>query len=128
MIISPPSLPRLFFRDAIWRLPAPENLAPCIYLTFDDGPVPGVTDWVLSVLQREKVKATFFCLGKNIEKEPQLFSELKSDGHNCANHSYSHFNGWDTTTSQYISDIEKGAAFFSGNLFRPPYGKITPRQ
>lgn len=99
-----------------------------IYLTFDDGPTPGVTNEILAILKKYHAKATFFCLGKNIISNPELFNELKNNGHTVANHSFSHFNGWKTKTSDYLNDVEKASVFFDNNLFRPPYGRVTPYQ
>lgn len=128
MLVTPPLLPRLFFRDAIWRIPSSEGCAKSVFLTFDDGPAPGVTEKVLSILQRNKIKASFFCLGKNIEKHKGLFDELSSEGHLCANHSFTHLNGWRTKNADYISDVERCSSYFSNSFFRPPYGKISPQQ
>jgi peptidoglycan/xylan/chitin deacetylase (PgdA/CDA1 family) len=99
-----------------------------LYLTFDDGPTPYVTEKVLEILEKYHAKATFFCLGKNIELFPTIFEKTKQSGHTVANHSYSHPKGWTTKTTTYLQDIKKAEIFFDNNLFRPPYGKITPRQ
>ena len=128
MIVTPPFLPRLIFRDAIWSLPALQGCAKNVFLTFDDGPTPGVTEFVLSILEKYKIKATFFCLGKNIKENPILFARLISEGHVCANHSYTHLNGWRSENAGYVADIEKCSCFFTNTLFRPPYGKISPKQ
>lgn len=99
-----------------------------LYLTFDDGPTHGVTDKVLELLDQYNAKATFFCLGKNIVEQAELFQNTKQLGHTVANHSYSHPNGWKTSTRNYLEDIKKAQKFFNNSLFRPPYGKISPRQ
>jgi peptidoglycan/xylan/chitin deacetylase (PgdA/CDA1 family) len=99
-----------------------------LYLTFDDGPTPDVTENVLELLDKYNAKATFFCLGKNIELFPHIFEKTKQKKHTVANHSYSHPNGWTIPTKTYLEDIKKAEVFFDNNLFRPPYGKITPRQ
>lgn len=99
-----------------------------LYLTFDDGPTPDVTEKVLDLLDKYNAKATFFCLGKNIELFPQIFENIKLKGHTVANHSFSHPKGWTTKTNTYLEDVKKAEVFFDNNLFRPPYGKITPRQ
>ena len=100
-----------------------------IWLTFDDGPDPDITNWILSILKSEKIKATFFLIGSQIKKFPDLVSKIEKNGHLIANHSFSHFNGWNTNTKKYIADIEKCQALMPNNkLFRPPYGKITSSQ
>jgi peptidoglycan-N-acetylglucosamine deacetylase len=99
-----------------------------IYLTFDDGPVPEVTPWVLDQLRAADARATFFCLGKNVENHPELFIQLIKEGHRTGNHSYSHPNGLVTPAGKYHLDVLKAAKLISSDLFRPPYGKILPRQ
>lgn len=99
-----------------------------IFLSFDDGPSPIATPFVLDLLKKHKAKATFFCLGKNIELYPDLFKRIIDEGHITANHSFSHYNGWETKNSKYVDDVIQSQRFFSNNLFRPPYGKIAPFQ
>lgn len=97
-------------------------------LTFDDGPVPEVTEFVLEVLEHYKVKATFFCVGQNIEKHYNIFEKILSNGHSVGNHTYSHLNGWKISNHQYFEDIEKFQKIYPSTLFRPPYGKIRKSQ
>ena len=100
-----------------------------IWLTFDDGPEPEVTPWILSVLKKENIKATFFLVGEQIEEFPELVGEIINEGHVIANHSYSHKNGWICAKEKYIADVEKCQELMPKNeLFRPPYGKITKAQ
>ena len=100
-----------------------------IWLTFDDGPSPEVTPFILKILNDENIKATFFLVGEQVEKYPVLFKEIHASGHLIANHSYSHKNGWLSDNSTYFNDIEKCQKLMPENkLFRPPYGKITPLQ
>ena len=100
-----------------------------IWLTFDDGPCPQATPYILKILKEEKIKATFFLVGEQIDKYPKLFREIVSSGHVVANHSYSHKSGWISKKSEYIKDIEKCQQRMPTNkLFRPPYGKISPLQ
>ncbi|VXB17505.1 Polysaccharide deacetylase family protein [Flavobacterium sp. 9AF] len=107
-----------------------------IYLTFDDGPIPEVTEWILDILKKEKIKATFFCIGENIEKHPNIFERVIDEGHTIGNHTFNHLNGWKTTSEAYIenfnachSTIQKYTSNYKGpKLFRPPYGKITKTQ
>jgi peptidoglycan-N-acetylglucosamine deacetylase len=96
-----------------------------IHLTFDDGPTPGITSGVLALLKEYNAKATFFCLGKNVVNNPELFKEITDQGHAIGNHSYSHFNGWKTPRKLYFADIKKAELVFNSKLYRPPYGKIS---
>lgn len=105
-----------------------------IYLTFDDGPIPLVTPWVLNALKQYQAKATFFCVGENIEKHPEVYRQIKEEGHTIGNHTYNHLNGWRTRNTDYLENIEKCARAMGlpdeekRPLFRPPYGKITQSQ
>lgn len=119
------------FNNLIWDIP---NLDNKIYLTFDDGPIPEITEWVLDLLKEEKIKATFFCIGDNIKKNPSIYNRIISEGHKTGNHTFHHLNGWNTKTSDYIANFKlcetellKLNTEFSF-IFRPPYGKIKPRQ
>lgn len=107
-----------------------------VYLTFDDGPIPEITPWVLKELKKHQVHATFFCIGNNIEKNPEVFQTIISEGHTIGNHTYNHLNGWKTTTASYLSNvalceesIKKNSNYsLKASLFRPPYGKIKASQ
>lgn len=99
-----------------------------IFLTFDDGPVPETTPWLLDLLDEYGAKATFFLIGKNVEKSPDLYNEILKRGHGVGNHTYSHVSGWKLGFTKYVDDINLAAKFIDSNLFRPPYGKITPFQ
>jgi peptidoglycan-N-acetylglucosamine deacetylase len=99
-----------------------------LYLTFDDGPHPESTPRILELLARYKARATFFCLGRNAEKYPQLLDSIIGAGHSVGNHTFSHPNGWLTSTANYMADIEKASESINSRLFRPPYGRITPAQ
>ena len=119
------------FNNLVWDIP---NSDKKIYLTFDDGPIPEVTEWVLDILKTEDVKATFFCIGDNIRKHPEVYKRILSEGHQTGNHTFNHLNGWKTDTNHYIdnfklceTEILKLNAEHSF-LFRPPYGKIKPSQ
>ena len=101
---------------------------PAVYLTFDDGPHPESTPRILELLAKHNALATFFCLGRNVEKHPSLYDSILAAGHAVGNHSYSHPNGWTTSTRRYVADIDRAAIIISSNLFRPPYGRITPEQ
>jgi peptidoglycan-N-acetylglucosamine deacetylase len=119
----PPVLP-ISLRGLVWSLQDKSS----IYLTFDDGPHPEITPWVLDVLKRFNLKATFFCVGTNAGKYPKIVNRILAEGHSLGNHSYSHLNGWQYTTEEYVQDVLLCREVFGTNLFRPPYGKITPMQ
>ncbi len=99
-----------------------------LFLTFDDGPTPGVTPEVLKILDDYGAKATFFCLGRNAERHPDLYNAIIERGHAVGNHTYSHLKGWKTNDKEYYDDIVLCGQFIQSMLFRPPYGRITPKQ
>jgi len=121
---KPPGVATQIFKDAVWRIPGTNK----IYLTFDDGPTPGITNRVLALLDDFDIKATFFCLGKNVEKYPALYQKIIEKGHKTGNHGYSHLKGWSVNNTDYFNDIEKAQKLIKSNLFRPPYGRIKPSQ
>jgi peptidoglycan/xylan/chitin deacetylase (PgdA/CDA1 family) len=124
-LVQPALLIRKLLPGSIWRMPGSGKT---VYLTFDDGPTPGVTEQVLSMLAEVEAKATFFCIGNCVEKHPELFDELLTDGHAVGNHTYSHHNGWKVSLNNYMEDVDKCNQIFKSKLFRPPYGKLSPRQ
>ncbi len=115
-----------FFPRRIWRL-SPDGVRR-LYLTFDDGPTPGITDWVLDQLARHNAKGTFFFLGKNAVAHPQLVDRARREGHTLGHHTYHHANGWKTRFAQYLEEVEAGQKAIGGPWFRPPYGKISAAQ
>lgn len=121
---SPKLVQRLLSRFT-WKIPGEEKV---IYLTFDDGPHHDITIWVLEQLELYNAKGTFFCIGKNIEKNPDVFNEITKKGHTIGNHTYSHVNGWKTPFKKYMRDVFKCNNHCNTNLFRPPYGKIDLNQ
>lgn len=123
--LSPPRFFQRFFPNIIWNFPDETD---GVFLTFDDGPTQNITPWVLEQLKKYNAKATFFCLAKNVEMNPDIYNQILADGHSVGNHSYSHIRGWSTDTSQYIQDIIYANSFIKSNLYRPPYGRISPRQ
>jgi len=126
LFVTTPKFIQALFPSLIWRK---ETLNKNIWLTFDDGPSPHVTPWILSILKKENIKATFFLIGQKIEEFPELVGAIVKDGHTIANHSYSHKNGWLTNKEKYLEDIDRCQALMPNNkLFRPPYGKITKAQ
>jgi len=99
-----------------------------VYLTFDDGPIPGLTEWVLDQLKHFKIKATFFCVGANILKNPDIFKRLKQEGHVAANHTMFHTKGFRNTVGDYVREVEECKKLVENNLFRPPYGQLKRGQ
>lgn len=109
----------------LWNMPRNEQK---VYLTFDDGPTPGITEQILDTLKEFNAKATFFCLGKQVEAAPELFARLRAEGHQVGNHTYSHPNGWKTTAFHYLKNVLQAERFIDTDLYRPPYGRITRGQ
>ncbi len=108
-----------------WNMPGAQKL---LYLTFDDGPTPQVTDKILDVLLEFRARATFFCIGRNAERHSALMNRIREAGHAPGNHTYSHLKGWYTPDQEYFADIELAGRFIPSRLFRPAYGMITPYQ
>ena len=102
--------------------------APTVYLTFDDGPIPGVTPWVLAELARYGARGTFFCVGENVERYPGLLDEVRAAGHAVGNHTHNHLDGWATDRDAYVRNVARCAEAVDSALFRPPYGRISPRK
>ncbi|MDE5874169.1 MAG: polysaccharide deacetylase family protein [Muribaculaceae bacterium] len=127
-IERPPKWFRWLFPGAIFRIPSPRGERPRVFLTFDDGPIPEVTPWVLDVLDRFGVKATFFMVGQNVERYPHLLEEVRRRGHAVGNHTLHHIQGASATTMRYMRDSAEGARLTGSLLFRPPHGWLRPRQ
>ena len=123
--IKTPKIAQSILKKAVWNIPNDDN---AIFLTFDDGPTPSITDKTLDILKKHQVKATFFCLGQQVEKHTELYRRIIDEGHVTGNHSYSHLKGWTTNNKEYLEDVQKGMAKIKSNLFRPPYGKIKRSQ
>lgn len=113
------------FPSVTWRVNAGH---PVVYLTFDDGPHPEITPWVLQQLEAYNAQATFFCVGDNVRKYPETYKSILKNGHRTGNHTYHHLNGWKTGLDTYLENIRKCAEWVDSDLFRPPYGKFTPAQ
>lgn len=125
--------PKLFhwlYPSLLWKVKTDEKT---LYITFDDGPIPEITPWILNQLELYDAKATFFCVGENIKKHREIFDSIIVSGHSIGNHTYNHLKGWGSTTSEYLENYEEaqkiiGPGINPKSLFRPPYGKITRQQ
>ncbi|MEY4595084.1 MAG: hypothetical protein RIQ47_1494 [Bacteroidota bacterium] len=120
-----PQLIQRLFSSLVWRIPQKDKI---IYLTFDDGPIPEVTPWVLDELEKHNAKATFFCIGNNVRKHPDVYKKLQLAGHRIGNHTENHLNGWTVYNREYYMNIAQCRRVVKSDLFRPPYGKIRPSQ
>ena len=124
-LIHTPKFIQSLFPNFIWRIPTEEKV---LYLTFDDGPIPEVTPWVLDQLAEYNAKATFFCVGENVERHQDIIERMKLEGHTAANHTQNHLSGWGSENVPYFHNVRKCAHLVDSDLFRPPYGRMKPRQ
>jgi len=115
----------MLFPDAIWRINQSEK---CVYLTFDDGPVPEITPWVLDLLDKYNIKATFFCVGDNVRKYPEIYRQILDKGHLVGNHTFHHEKGLSCRTKNYVLDAGLAARYIDSKLFRPPHGHMRFKQ
>jgi len=120
-----PNFIQNLFPGYTWKVNSTEKE---IFLTFDDGPIPEVTPWVLDLLEKFNAKASFFCVGDNVRKHSTIFNQVVSAGHTIGNHTFNHLNGWTTDNIRYFHNIRKCAHIVKSDLFRPPYGKLKPKQ
>ena len=125
LIKTPLFLKKIYPKNLLWNKSRADK---SIFLTFDDGPIPIVTPWVLKTLKNFNAKATFFCIGENIIKHPEVFEQLKADGHQVGNHTFNHLKGWITDDKTYFENYLKCQQITQTNLFRPPYGRIERSQ
>ncbi|WP_223034695.1 polysaccharide deacetylase family protein [Hanstruepera marina] len=140
--VNTPTVVKKFLSNYIWEVPSTEKV---LYLTFDDGPTPEITNWTLKTLNEHNAKATFFCIGKNIENHPDIFKSILDKGHAVGNHTHNHIKGWQTGTADYLDNVSKAESVIQDRiknqkstisnkqsvvpkLFRPPYGQIKPKQ
>ena len=119
--ITTPKILRMFYPSFLWEMPKGEKK---IYITFDDGPHPAITPQVLQILKKFNAKATFFCIGNNVNKYKDIFELIKKDGHAVGSHTYNHERGWKTKTKDYVNSVEQAIALIQSPLFRPPHGRI----
>ncbi len=125
-MIKIPGILKFVFPDITWDIK--DDRRPAIYLTFDDGPTPEITGEVLSMLKQFTASATFFCIGRNVERHPEIYAKILEGGHAVGNHTYSHLKGWYTADTAYYADIALAAQFIHSSLYRPAYGMIRVRQ
>jgi peptidoglycan-N-acetylglucosamine deacetylase len=116
---------RKIYHSLEWRINTSKKE---IFLTFDDGPNPEITPFVLKELNKYNAKATFFCVGENVDKYPYIYKLILEEGHATGNHTYNHLNGWFTSTIEYAKNVKNCSQIVKSDLFRPPYGKLTPTQ
>lgn len=120
-----PGILKALYKSCIWDLSPANNT---VYLTFDDGPHPEATPFILEQLKKYDAKGTFFCIGKNVVEHPGIYQQILEAGHSTGNHTHNHLNGWKTSTDKYIENILEARKYITSPLFRPPYGRITPFQ
>ncbi len=124
-LIKTPELIKKAMPEAIWSIPTKEKT---LYLTFDDGPIPEITPWVLKELKNHTAKGTFFCVGNNVKNNPEIYRQLIDDGHAAGNHTFDHLQGWKTNFTTYMENVDQCAQLVDSKLFRPPHGRLTPKQ
>ena len=122
IIEQPPKLYRMLFPKSIWRIINEEEKM--VYLTFDDGPIPEITPWVLDILDQYQIKATFFCVGDNVCKYPDNYNEILKRGHKVGNHTHNHVQGWKTHGLKFVNNVKESSNYIQSNLFRPPHGHM----
>ncbi|HEY5771116.1 MAG TPA: polysaccharide deacetylase family protein [Chitinophagaceae bacterium] len=123
--VKTPGWLKRIYDSYIWSIPVNDKI---LYLTFDDGPHPEATPFVLKELKKHNALATFFCIGKNVVSYPAIYKQLINEGHSVGNHTYNHLNGWKTGNDDYLKDIALASHEIDSDLFRPPYGRITSFQ
>lgn len=124
-LVHTPQYVQALFPGLVWKMSGDQKE---IFLTFDDGPIPEVTPWVLDTLRKHDAKATFFCVGDNVKKYPDIFQQVIEEGHTVGNHTLNHLSGWSTENISYFHNIRHCARMVHSGLFRPPYGKLKPSQ
>ncbi len=124
-LIKTPGFLQRFFPAYTWSVPTTEKV---LYLTFDDGPIPEVTPWVLDTLRAFNAQATFFCVGDNVLRHPEVYAQVLAAGHAVGNHTFHHLNGWQTKPVAYLHNVRRCARVVDSRLFRPPYGRLRPSQ
>ena len=120
--VKTPGWLKNIYKRFTWSIPVNDKI---IYLSFDDGPHPVITPFVLDELKKYNAKASFFCIGKNVLAYPEVYKRIIEEGHSVGNHSFNHLNGWKTVDALYLDDIAEAKKYIDSNLYRPPYGRIT---
>lgn len=123
--VTVPAFLRIFYPSLLWQKPAGEHK---MYLTFDDGPHPDITPKVMEILAEFQARATFFCVGENVKRYPDVYQQISKQGHKTGNHTYNHLNGWKTPLNLYYENVNACRELVDSDLLRPPYGRITPGQ
>lgn len=124
-LVKTPKFVQTLLPQFLWKVPTQDKV---LFLSFDDGPIPEVTPWVLEQLRDYDARATFFCVGDNVRKHPDLYKQVQAAGHATGNHTYHHLNGWEEDNIRYFHNVRNAARLTSSRLFRPPYGRLKPRQ
>ncbi len=124
-LVKTPGLLKKFYSECVWNFSREEKV---IYLTFDDGPHPQATPYVLDLLKQFNAQATFFCIGKNVAAYPDIYKRILNEGHRTGNHTFNHLNGKKTPDEEYIRNIKEARKYIDSDLFRPPYGRISKFQ
>lgn len=127
-IVHPPEIIRHFFKRYTWKLVPEDGEGRVLYLTFDDGPIPEMTPGTLDLLAKYGAKATFFCVGDNVRKYPEVYKRILDEGHSVGNHTYNHLRGFATRTQEYLDNVYKADQLIDSNLFRPPHGRMKRSQ
>ena len=124
-LVNSPWWLKMLYPSRIWNV---KGARKCLYLSFDDGPHPQATPFVLDQLQKYNAKASFFCIGNNVTVYPKIYERILNEGHAVGNHTYNHVNGWKISDEEYVADYKKAAMLINSNLFRPPYGRLKSSQ
>lgn len=124
-LVRPPILLKKLYPSLLWKVNTQEKE---VYLSFDDGPHPEITPWVLDVLNDFQAKAIFFCVGENVERYPDIYKRILAEGHYCGNHTHNHLNGWSSDSAVYLKNVAACARLVHTNFFRPPYGRLKNTQ
>ncbi|NOZ34995.1 MAG: polysaccharide deacetylase family protein [Chlorobi bacterium] len=125
MLVHPPKVIKNVFSNITWNINSDKKV---VYLTFDDGPIPDITEKILLALDIFDAKATFFCVGENVKRYPHIYKKILDSGHTAGNHTFSHMNGLKSGTEEYIDNIEKASKYINSKLFRPPHGRMKSSQ
>jgi peptidoglycan/xylan/chitin deacetylase (PgdA/CDA1 family) len=121
-LVKTPNFVQKIFNGITWRIESENE----VFITFDDGPIPEITPWILDILKERGVKSTFFCVGDNVKKHSDIYDRIIKEGHSVGNHTYNHLSAWKVRQDEYLENVSKAATVIDSKLFRPPYGKLYP--